>query len=104
MLRRNLNSDFVGGAYVFPGGGSTTPTRSAAQSLAWASRTRRLERLGLERAALRTTLRACASSSRGWSAHRLHSARRAGAFGRSDVVRRMTATPGGERRNDGSSR
>ena len=21
MLRRNLNSDFVGGAYVFPGGG-----------------------------------------------------------------------------------
>jgi 8-oxo-dGTP pyrophosphatase MutT (NUDIX family) len=35
MLRRNLNSDFVGGAYVFPGGGvDNADAGSAAQSLA----------------------------------------------------------------------
>jgi 8-oxo-dGTP pyrophosphatase MutT (NUDIX family) len=27
MLRRNLNSDFVGGAYVFPGGAAHTKNR-----------------------------------------------------------------------------
>lgn len=30
MLRRNLNSDFVGGAYVFPGGGVDADDRTAA--------------------------------------------------------------------------
>src|SRR5436190_16422712 len=29
MLRRNLNSDFVGGAYVFPGGAVDQPDRHA---------------------------------------------------------------------------
>ena len=36
MLRRNLNSDFVGGAYVFPGGGlDEADAGSAAQRLAF---------------------------------------------------------------------
>jgi 8-oxo-dGTP pyrophosphatase MutT (NUDIX family) len=44
MLRRNLNSDFVGGAYVFPGGSvDESDTGPAAQRLAEASR-----RLGLQ--------------------------------------------------------
>ncbi len=54
MLRRNLNSDFVGGAYVFPGGGvDESDAGPAAQRLAYglndadASR-----RLGLERGGL----------------------------------------------------
>ena len=34
MLRRNLNSDFVGGAYVFPGGGVDPSDATAAQRLA----------------------------------------------------------------------
>ena len=32
MLRRNLNSDFVGGAYVFPGGGVDPSDAGAAAS------------------------------------------------------------------------
>ena len=34
MLRRNLNSDFVGGAYVFPGGGvDAVDAQSSAEQL-----------------------------------------------------------------------
>lgn len=54
MLRRNLNSDFVGGAYVFPGGGvDANDAGPAAQALAVgitdeaASRRLSLERGGL---------------------------------------------------------
>ena len=40
MLRRHLNSDFVGGAYVFPGGRSTRPTgRSGPRPAVWAGPT-----------------------------------------------------------------
>jgi 8-oxo-dGTP pyrophosphatase MutT (NUDIX family) len=38
MLRRHLNSDFVGGAYVFPGGKVDDEDRSAAASAACAGR------------------------------------------------------------------
>jgi 8-oxo-dGTP pyrophosphatase MutT (NUDIX family) len=50
MLRRNLNSDFVGGAYVFPGGGVDESDASpAAQRLAFGLEdTEASRRLGLE--------------------------------------------------------
>lgn len=54
MLRRNLDSDFVGGAYVFPGGRvDDADARSAAQGLALGlSDAQASRRLGLERGAL----------------------------------------------------
>lgn len=54
MLRRNLNSDFVGGAYVFPGGGvDTNDAGPEAQALALGLDDERASRqLGLERGGL----------------------------------------------------
>jgi 8-oxo-dGTP pyrophosphatase MutT (NUDIX family) len=54
MLRRNLNSDFVGGAYVFPGGGvDDLDAGPAAQRVAYGlSDVDASRRLGLERGGL----------------------------------------------------
>lgn len=54
MLRRNLNSDFVGGAYVFPGGGvDANDAGDAAQRLAYGlSDSEASARLGIEHGGL----------------------------------------------------
>jgi 8-oxo-dGTP pyrophosphatase MutT (NUDIX family) len=50
MLRRNLNSDFVGGAYVFPGGGvdASDATRAAEERVVGLNDVDASRRLGLE--------------------------------------------------------
>jgi 8-oxo-dGTP pyrophosphatase MutT (NUDIX family) len=50
MLRRNLNSDFVGGAYVFPGGGvdAADATASAEQVVKGRNDAQASQRLGIE--------------------------------------------------------